>query len=82
MVAMFEEEKGQAPASPDAPTADVPAKETETPVVALPVGLREIPLTPEAAEEIRRILDDPNHPTHAGKEMPTADVSVLRNLSH
>ena len=76
MAAMFEE-KDEAPTSPDSGTAAVPAKEEDTLVVPVPVGLREIPLTPEAAEEMRCRLDDPNQPTHTGKEMPTADASTL-----
>jgi hypothetical protein len=45
--------------------------------VTLPVGLREDVLSDEAAAEIQKILDDQTYPTHAGKEMPTADASVL-----
>ena len=38
-----------------------------------PPALQETMLTPEAAEEMRRILDDKEHPTHSGQEMPDAD---------
>ncbi|OAI45625.1 hypothetical protein AYO44_12610 [Planctomycetaceae bacterium SCGC AG-212-F19] len=81
MPAMFDEEKPQAPAPPDASTPAAPAKEDAAHAVVLPVGLREIALTPEAAEEMRRRLDDANHPARAGKEMPTADASALGNRS-
>lgn len=46
--------------------------------VPLPIALRETTLTPEAASEIQRILDDPSHPAHAGREMTSADASILR----
>jgi hypothetical protein len=45
--------------------------------VPLPVGLQGVRLSVEAARKIRDILDDPSYPTHAGKEMPTADPAVL-----
>ena len=47
--------------------------------VKLPLVLREdIPLSVEEAKKMQQILDDPNHPSYVGKEMPTADASVLR----
>jgi hypothetical protein len=50
--------------------------------VKLPLALREdLPLSVEAAQKMRQILDDPGHPAHAGKEMPTADMSVLLKKS-
>jgi hypothetical protein len=61
--------------------APSPAQEegaTSPKALALPIGLREMHLTVEEAEKLRQILDDAAHPTHAGKEMPTADASVLK----
>ena len=47
--------------------------------VPLPVGLREIPLTVEAAEELRYRLDNPSlFVQHEGKQVPVADASALR----
>lgn len=54
------------------------AQECELP---LPPGLKEIPLTLEAAQRMRQLIDDPNQPGHAGKEMPTADASILLEKS-
>lgn len=48
-----------------------------TGAVPLPVGLCEMRLSVEEAEKLRDILDNPSYPTHAGKEMPIADASVL-----
>lgn len=48
--------------------------------VPLPVALREIQLTQEGAAEITRILDDPDYPTHVGKEMSTADLDKIAPL--
>lgn len=45
--------------------------------VPLPPGLRDIRLSNQAAAEIKNILDDEGHPTYSGREMPTADASVL-----
>lgn len=45
--------------------------------VPLPPGLRDIRLSNQAATEIKNILDDASHPTYGGREMPTADASVL-----
>jgi hypothetical protein len=52
--------------------------DVEDPNVVLPPGLRGFRLSPEDAQTMRRLLDDPAHPTHDGKEMPPADVSVRR----
>ena len=49
----------------------------EDPFVPLPPGLRDIRLSDQAAAEIKNILDDADHPTHAGREMPTAAPAVL-----
>jgi hypothetical protein len=45
--------------------------------VPLPPGLRDIRLSEQAAAEIKKVVDDPAHPTHTGREMPTADPSAL-----
>lgn len=45
--------------------------------VQLPPALREVPLTAEGAQLMRRLLDDPKQPGAEGREMPTADASVL-----
>lgn len=46
----------------------------------LPPGLAETNLSQEAAEEIKKILDNPDHPVYAGKEMPSADESTIIKL--
>jgi hypothetical protein len=51
--------------------------DVEDPNVVLPPGLRGFRLRSEDAQTMQRLLDDPDHPTHEGKEMPTADASVL-----
>jgi hypothetical protein len=51
--------------------------EVEDPDVILPPGLREFRLSQEDAQKMEHLLDDSGHPTHDGKEMPTADASVL-----
>lgn len=38
-------------------------------------------LTVEEARVIKQILDDKDHPTHAGREMPTVDASFLLGQS-
>lgn len=38
--------------------------------VQCPIGLREMTLTEKATQELKDILDNPNYPTHEGKEMP------------
>ena len=45
--------------------------------VPLPRGLREIRLSNQAAAAIEQLLDDASYPTYSGREMPTADASVL-----
>ena len=40
----------------------------------LPMAMREIPLSLEAAQEILRRLNDPSEPTHSGREMPMAGI--------
>ncbi len=50
----------------------------EDPEVPLPVGLRPMTLTVEAARQIEQLLDDPEQPVHEGREMPSADASALR----
>jgi hypothetical protein len=64
------------------PAAPCPQKGDETGELdssgKLPIGLREdLPLTVAGAQKIRQILNDPGHASHGGKEMPTADPSVL-----
>ncbi len=56
---------------------DDPPDHTDRPR-ELPPGLREITLTVEEATTIQQLLDDPAQPGHKGKEMPSADPSVLR----
>ncbi len=51
--------------------------EVEDPEVVLPPGLREFRLSQADAEKLEHLLDDSGHPTHDGKEMPTADASIL-----
>jgi hypothetical protein len=66
---------------PVPPTADAPQTANEAvddPNVPLPPGLQPLRLSEQDAETLRRLLDDPQQPTHAGHEMPTADASVLR----
>jgi hypothetical protein len=48
--------------------------EVEDPDVVLPPGLREFRLSQEDAQRLEQLLDDPEQPTHDGKEMPTADA--------
>ena len=45
--------------------------------VLLPPSLRDIRLSDQAAAAIKNLLDDAGHPTHTGREMPTADASIL-----
>ena len=45
--------------------------------LVLPPGLCHILLSVEAATKIKSLLDGTTHPTYAGREMPTADASVL-----
>jgi hypothetical protein len=45
--------------------------------VRLPIALRDTMLKVEEAQEIRRILDDPNYPTHAGKQVALADEDMV-----
>ena len=45
--------------------------------VPMPVGLRDVPITPEAARQMEQILADPNYPTHSGKETPTMTVDAV-----
>ena len=45
--------------------------------VSLPLALREIPLSEEAAEAMRTLLYDKSRPGAVGQEMPSADASVL-----
>jgi hypothetical protein len=45
--------------------------------VQLPPILRDTVLNVTDTEIIRRILDDPTYPTHAGEPMETVDASVL-----
>ena len=47
--------------------------------VPLPIALQTRTLTEEEAETMRKLLDDPNQPRRAGREMPTVDASVLRH---
>src|SRR5262249_7382718 len=62
------------------PTEDprAPAASVEEGSVTLPPALQITAISVEEAQTLRQILNDPNHPTHAGQEMPTADASVLR----
>ncbi len=56
------------------------AEEADTPeaCIRLPVALRDdVTLSVEAARKMQQMLDDAEHPAHSGKEMPTADPSVL-----
>lgn len=63
------------------PTVDCGREKATDACVPAPMGLQALALTAEEAEAIRQILDDPTHPTHEGKEMPTADASVFRRKS-
>jgi hypothetical protein len=45
--------------------------------VPLPPALQPVTLTTEEAETLRRLADDPQQPTHAGRAMATANPSVL-----
>ena len=47
--------------------------------VGLPVGLKEIELTPEAAAKIEEIVNNPDIVGAVGKEMPSAEPTVLTN---
>ncbi len=49
----------------------------EDPDVILPPGLREFRLSREDAQRLEQLLDDSGIPTRDGKEMPSADASVL-----
>ena len=44
--------------------------------VTLPVAMRQIALTVEAAQHILRILESQDYPTHCGREMPTGRAST------
>ena len=57
-----------------APAVDADVEDASVP---LPPGLRDIRLSKQAATEIKNLLDDAGHPTYTGREMPTADASVL-----
>ena len=46
--------------------------------VPLPPGLQAVRLSEKAAQAIQTILDDESHPVSEGREMPTADASVLK----
>jgi hypothetical protein len=52
-------------------------EDAEDASVPLPPGLRDIRLSDQEAAAIKNLLDDSGHPTHTGREMPTADASVL-----
>jgi hypothetical protein len=49
----------------------------DDPNVILPPVLRDIRLSEEAAAAMKQLLEDAKQPTHSGREMPTADASVL-----
>ena len=49
-----------------------------SPAVRRPVALVQRTLTQVEANGIRQLLDDPNAKKHAGCEMETADVSVIK----
>ena len=74
---IFDQQQLTQPPTPpaDAPPANEAEGDTSVP---LPPGLQPLRLRDEDAETLRRLLDDPQHPAHAGREMPTADASVLR----
>jgi hypothetical protein len=46
--------------------------------VPLPPGLQAVRLSEKAAQAIQTIIDDETHPVSEGREMPTADASVLK----
>ena len=56
------------------PVTDTDVEDASVP---LPPGLRDIRLSDQEAAAIKNLLDDLGHPTHTGREMPTADASVL-----
>ena len=70
----------QIPTSPVVPAESGCPKEknAEDQEVSLPVALRPITLTVDAARKIEQLLDDPEQPAHEGREMPSADASALR----
>lgn len=45
--------------------------------VLLPPALHAMTLTVEGAQKMREVLDDESKPGYQGREMPTADASVL-----
>jgi hypothetical protein len=66
--------------SPAAVPAEPPRAENEAvadPNVTLPPGLRDLPLSEEAAAIMKQLLEDAKQPTNSGQEMPTADASAL-----
>ncbi len=53
----------------------------EEPSVPLPPGLCDVRLSEEAAQAMRGLLDDEGRSAHGGREMPTADASILRKTA-
>jgi hypothetical protein len=53
--------------------------DVEDPKVVLPPGLRSFRLSEQNAQMMQQLLDDPQQLGRAGKEMSTADPSVLVN---
>jgi hypothetical protein len=41
------------------------------------VAYRDTQLSPEAADQLVRMLEDPNCPKHAGEDLPKADPEAL-----
>lgn len=59
----------------------LPEKKTLPPAAPVPPGLRKVTLSEAAAQQMQVILDDPNYPTHAGKDLAEADPSVLHAMA-
>jgi hypothetical protein len=67
--------------TPPAPVAPAVTGVAEA-SVPVPPGLQTVRLSEEAARAIQALLDDEARPGSEGREMPTADASVLLPKDH